>query len=194
MVLSGKRPWARQLWLTANKDRQEKSRQPRRAKSDKPPGLPERVRWVMLVQRCSPDLMRKKRWLLHGRHGLPSIELSISRLHGKSPQRSRRNRKGEEKAELKSGFNFYARSPSGMANQVLFVIAKGYSGNEGREGERLGKKKKVTRNGLEEETKQSKNESPALPSLKIVRSANDHGSSLLLSLSLSHSLLTKTKL
>lgn len=57
------------VWLTANKDRQEKSRQPRRAKSDKPPGLPERVRWVMLVQRCSPDLMRKKRWLLHGRHG-----------------------------------------------------------------------------------------------------------------------------
>ena len=75
MVLSGKRPWARQrkwrareevqvgrrqmdggatphcgadtnglVWLTANKDRQEKSRQPRRAKSDKPPGLPERVK------------------------------------------------------------------------------------------------------------------------------------------------------
>lgn len=50
--------------------------------------------------------------------------------------RSRRNRKGEEKAELKSGFNFYARSPSGMPTKVLYVNAKGYSGNEGREGER----------------------------------------------------------
>lgn len=58
------------VWLTANKDRQEKSRQPRRAKSDKPPGLPERVRWVMLVAVVQPrshvERERERSWYVIG--------------------------------------------------------------------------------------------------------------------------------
>lgn len=46
------------VWLTANKDRQEKSRQPRRAKSDKPPRL-ARAGKVGDVG-CSPGLMRNE--------------------------------------------------------------------------------------------------------------------------------------
>ncbi|OJZ87822.1 hypothetical protein ASPFODRAFT_32453 [Aspergillus luchuensis CBS 106.47] len=142
--ISGKRP---QLWLTANKDRQEKSRQPRRAKSDKPPRL-ARAGKVGDVG-CSPGLMRNEE-VVTAWASWPSIyrviylqvtrEISpaVGQIEGTSlgqkrqvvlllidvREKSRRNREGEEKAELESGFNFYARSPSGMPTKYSLSMPR----------------------------------------------------------------------